>query len=212
MKKYPIILFIVIFCFLSISKAQNIKGGIACGVNATQVDGDKLYGYNKFGLNVGAIAIVPLWHNFNFWLETAYSQKGSHQKVTSVPPLDGSYELNLRYLDIPLLINYTDKNVITAGAGISINRLTSFTEKDNTGFTDNDHKGTFNNYDYDWIANFNIRIYKGLHFNLRYSYSLKKIRTVYYSDKAPDFGEEYNNILTFRLMYLFERKTKGQEK
>jgi hypothetical protein len=38
---------------------QRIMGAAIVGLNATQVDGDEVYGYKNFGLNAGLSAIVP---------------------------------------------------------------------------------------------------------------------------------------------------------
>ena len=59
MKNIKHILIIAIFClvFNSFSYSQLIKGEIIGGANTTQVDGDQIYGYFKWGFNVGASAI-----------------------------------------------------------------------------------------------------------------------------------------------------------
>jgi hypothetical protein len=209
MVKKSIYLCIIIFFTINNNAvlSQNIKGAIAFGFNTTQVDGDMLYGFNKFGFNIGAIAIIPFRHNISVSLETAFSQKGSRAKAINMDSLDGSYKLSLNYLEIPLLINYTDKNIISAGTGLSVNKLTSYTEVDKTNLPYSQQlKEKINPYDIDWIFNVNIRLYKGLFMNLRYSYSLTKIRTVYFYNKTEDFGKQYNNVLTFRLMYIFKDK------
>ena len=118
-------LYIFLIAFLAIFSeqkgfGQRIKGAVIFGGNLTQVDGDNAYGFNKWGLNVGAAAIVPIKKNFSFTLETIYNQKGSNQKAwyyeevtdTSGNVIDvrtGQYKVKLDYLEVPFLIQYTDK-------------------------------------------------------------------------------------------------------
>jgi hypothetical protein len=103
-----LILFIAVIA-LPVSFAQRIMGAAIVGVNATQVDGDEVYGFHKFGLNTGLAAIVPFGNNWSVSLETIYNQKGAHQKKRANDSLDGSYDLKLNYLEVPFLIQYTDK-------------------------------------------------------------------------------------------------------
>ena len=104
-----IVLFSLIHYFVF---SQSIKGGLIAGFNATQVDGDEVYGFRKYGLNAGACAIVPLWNNFSFTIETLYNQKGSYQRPQYADTLSGEYKLILKYLDVPVLIHYNDKDII----------------------------------------------------------------------------------------------------
>ncbi|MFA6951110.1 MAG: outer membrane beta-barrel protein, partial [Lentimicrobiaceae bacterium] len=105
------------------ANAQRIMGAVAAGVNATQVDGDEAYGYHKFGLNLGAAAIVPVVGNWSVSLETVYNEKGSHQRARANDSLDGSYDLKLNYLEVPVIVQYTDKDFISFGLGGSWGRL-----------------------------------------------------------------------------------------
>ena len=62
MKKiYTILLICVIMLLSSEVKAQIIKGEAFMGLNLTQVDGDKAYGYKHPGLHAGIGGIVPLY-------------------------------------------------------------------------------------------------------------------------------------------------------
>ncbi len=65
--------------------------------------------------------------------------------------------------------------------------------------------GTYNKNDFSILADFRIRIYKSLKFNLRYQYSLLSIRTREYTDLAGNTWtrEQYNNVISFRLIWAF---------
>lgn len=191
--------------------AQRIQGGVILGTNLTQVDGDEVYGFRKLGLNAGLVAIVPFDERWSVSLETLFSQKGANEKVQfDDDSLTGAYDLRLNYLEVPFLVRYTDKDIITAGLGFSWSRLLSATEKENSGNTPPyiDIKG-FNDNDINLLADLSFRLHKRLKGNVRYSYSLTSIRK---REFLPPQGtdswkrDQYNNAISFRLIYVFNEK------
>lgn len=230
---------VVFFCFFVSVKvfAQRIKGEIIGGMNFTQVDGDLWYGYHKFGINSGLGAVVPFGKNFSFCIEILYNQKGAYQKeqfdinvydsVTNelIIRYNGKYKLKLDYLEVPLLIQYTDKDVITAGLGFSYGRLVNVKEweHDTLNYSTSLNSGVYNRNDYNVLADVQFRIHKKIpkwKLNVRYAYSISKIRTrdfyevandgIYYVDPMPgDYfvtRNQYNNVITLRLLYIFNEK------
>ncbi len=197
-------------------QAQQVQGAIIGGTNLSQVDGDEIFGFNKFGANVGLAAIVPFGKNFNFSIETIYSQKGSRQgeqyyDVDSLGNVTtGAYNLSLNYLEVPFLFFYNDKDVISGGAGFSYSRLVGVSEYEHgrkiESTTVND--GPYNRNDFNILADVRFRIYKKFKFNIRYAYSLSKIRTREFENLLGDTWErkQYNNTLSFRIIYMFNEK------
>ncbi len=191
--------------------AQRIMGALIAGVNATQVDGDEVFGYHKFGLNVGAAAIIPINGNWAITLENIYNQKGSHQKPRFNDSLDGSYDLKLNYLDVPLLIQYTDKDIVTFGAGASWGGLVKVSEQRNgipmTGTTLN--SGIYKSSDINLLLDVKFRLVERLRFNVRYAYSVVPIATREVIDSKtgyPNVRKQYNGMFTFRLYYVFNER------
>lgn len=187
--------------------AQRIRGGITLGVNVSQVDGDEVYGFRKFGFHGGAVGTLPLKHNFLFTLETLYSQKGANQpKRTSSYR---QYRLELDYVEIPLLIQYNDKDLFTIGAGFAYSRLVSVKEWEKgirTSTTLFGKNAPYDRADYLALIDLKFRIYKRLSMNVRYQYSIDKIRVAQFSDDFQQHSwkrKQYNNNLTFRLAYMF---------
>lgn len=196
---------------LSNGYAQRIMGAVIGGVNASQVDGDEAYGYHKFGLNVGAAAIVPIGGNWSVSLETLYNEKGSHQRARYLDSLDGSYDLRLNYLDIPILLHYTDKDIVTFGAGISYGRLFNVYEQRNRIHQSHVtlNSGIYKPSDLNLIFDVRFRLVKRLHFDTRYAYSMSKIATRLVEDSKtgnPNIRYQYNGMFTFRLIYIFNEK------
>lgn len=224
-------LYIFLIAFLAIFSeqkgfGQRIKGAVIFGGNVTQVDGDNAYGFKKWGLNTGVSAIVPIKKNFSFTLETIYNQKGSNQKAwyyeevtdTSGNVIDirtGQYKVKLDYLEVPFLIQYTDKKIITAGIGFSYGRLVNVKEyqHDTLVPTTTLNSGTYDKNDYNVLADLQFRIHKNFpkfKFNIRYAYSMSSIRTRDYYDQYTgeyiNTRKQYNNVITFRLIYVFNEE------
>ena len=213
--------FILIFLFsffVSIeSYAQRIQGAVIGGLNLSQVDGDEIYGFNKLGANVGLGAIVPFKERFIMSLEILFNQKGSYQGKqyestdSSGKEFNGKYKLSLDYLEVPLLFLYNDKNVITAGGGFSYGRLVSVKEFEHGEqvLTTTLNDGPYDRNDFNILADVRFRVYKKLKLNVRYAYSLAKIRTRDFYDLRGIYQStrnQYNNVVSFRLIYMFNEK------
>lgn len=191
--------------------AQRIRGALIVGVNATQVDGDEVFGYHKFGLNAGAAAIVPITGNWSVSLENIYSEKGAHQRPRFIDSLDGSYDLKINYLDVPVLVQYTDKEIVTFGLGASWGGMVKIWEQRNniemtsTTLT----SGIYKRSDINLLLDVRFRLIQKLHFNVRYAYSIRPIATREVPDSKtgyPNIRNQYNGMFTFRLYYIFNER------
>lgn len=202
--------------FMKQAKAQAFLGALAFGGNLTQVDGDEMFGFKKIGFNVGVSAIYPFTDKWSMSIEASFAQKGSFQKY---PPEDLGkplpyYDLRLNYLDVPVLVHFTDKGFLNVGLGLSWGRLVGIKEVE---WGETVHSSTTNSpysdSDINGIVSLQFPIYKRFKFNFRYSYSFAKIRTRSYSNISGDTWtrDQYNNILTFRLIYVFNEKVKEGE-
>jgi len=207
------LLLLLLFVFVNSSQlwAQRIMGAVTFGVNATQVDGDEVFGYHKFGLNTGAAAIIPFTDKWSLSVENTFSQKGAHQRKLYLDSLDGSYDLKLNYLDVPLLIQYTDKEVVSFGTGISWGRLVGISEQRN-GYQMSEttlQSGIYRNSDLNLLLDVKFRLIDRLRFNVRYAYSIRPIATREVIDSKtgkPNIRNQYNGMFTFRLYYVFNEK------
>lgn len=139
---------LLLFCtvaFLPSASAQRFIGGIAAGINLTQVDGDEVFGYYKTGFNGGPYVklMIDRKQRFSVTMELLYSQKGAVKKSSGTfverialgdsifideryPNANKKYMYNLRtdYLEIPILFHYDDpRSKISIGVGVSWSRL-----------------------------------------------------------------------------------------
>jgi hypothetical protein len=217
--KFATYFFILTLLFLGQQiYAQRIKGVAIGGMNISQVDGDEIFGFNKVGLNMGLGAILPFGKGFSLSIETLFSQKGANQKDQYRTEdslgniLTGAYKLQLNYLEVPILIQYTDHDRITIGGGLSYSGLVSLKEYEHNKLVETTtlSSGVYSNSDINVIADLRFRIYKRLKLNIRYSYSIVKIRTRQFDDFLGNTWErdQFNNVFSLRLYYIFNERQK----
>jgi hypothetical protein len=192
-------------------KAQRILGALSLGMNITQVDGDEFYGFNKLGLNVGPMVAVPFGKNRNWSvsMELLYSQKGSYHRGGSDST---GYRITLDYAEVPVLIHFTDKKLISGGVGFSYGRVINYKETKNN-FYDSifRYQNDLSNNEFAVIADIQIRIWSKLWANLRYQYSLVSNHEVLVYNPPPlqpatETREQYNNVISFRLTWVFNQE------
>jgi len=214
-----LIFILTLLLSLSIS-GQSIKGGLILGSNLSQVDGDEVYGFFKPGLNVGATAIIPLKNRWSIAIETLYSQKGAYKKypinydtvlTTDMLPY---YNLRLNYLEVPISIHYNDRDVVTVGAGLSYNRLTSGREIEyGKRVKWSDKRGPYDRDDINIFADVRFRVWWKLWFDFKYSYSLSYIRIRTYTTDIKTWDrKQYNNFLSFRMIYIINDQVPPKKK
>lgn len=210
-------------------QAQWIYGALSSGINLTQVDGDEEYGYKKVGFTGGPSVIKPFGKNRNWsvTMELLFSMKGSRQRseyiandsvIDSVNYNDG-YKLDLNYVEIPLMVHFTDKKIIAAGVGFSYGQRVGYEEwvdhnkfedpeNDPDGWHRIDSSNLYRNFDFNVLADVRIRIWKRLWLNGRFSYSILPIATRFFRVPNTPTDEiwsrkQYNNIISLRLTYIF---------
>lgn len=198
-----------------VEQERTFSAGAVLGANFTQVDGDNFAGYHNFGLNVGGIVYAKLGKSVSASMELLYSQKGSRaHKIKysqSYRYFIEDYDLKLDYVEIPFMVHYSDKRNSHVGIGASFSQLLSTRESGSLGQPDTTNYPyinvdfedyPFKKIDLNILVGGTLHIYKGIYLNLRYQYSIMPIRETI----PPEYGRDkhYNNMWTFRLMYLFE--------
>jgi Outer membrane protein beta-barrel domain len=210
---------LLLFCGLcfstNIAKAQGAKpeddrkfyGGVTFGTNFSQVTGDYMEGYRKVSINAGVMTYFVLDENIAGSIELLYSEKGSApgKKDLPYPNINNTtfyktYGIKLPYAEIPLLINYFDKNKSNLGAGFSYGQLFNAKEFLDTFRTETIYP--FQKYDVNVILNANLRLVDKLSLNLRFAHSLLNIR------KEKNIllnhrDQQFSKLFALRLVYLF---------
>lgn len=124
--------YLSLFIFLissSKSLSQNFKGYLIGGFNISQIEGDKLTGYNKAGFVVGAATNFELSEQWSFQQEIVFYQRGSRASEEEFLA-DDFTELRIDYIDILLLpqykINQSWSILGGAGYGVFVNAKSDF--------------------------------------------------------------------------------------
>ena len=186
---------------------QQFNAGLIAGFNASQIDGDKLAGYDKLGLTGGIKSIYQLNDRMELSLELLYSMRGSQSDINSSAGL-GIRKLHLDYLSLPLLYTYkdwyqqeNDYYRIHFSAGFSFGRLFNYAVRD-FEFEIESGNGTLQKNDFSIIAD--IAYYTGPHwaFSFRYNRSLNNLYTEIDEDQAI-FIRLKGYFLSLRCMYIF---------
>lgn len=194
---------------LYIEKPKLISVGVVAGAGFSQVDGDSYAGYHKTGLNFGGIGYIRLYRHLALSFETLYSRKGAKSNGARYSPVDSttiirSYGIDLKYAEIPVMINYFDQRKSHFGIGVSYGRLVGSTEtiSSTPAYPFDFTKYPFKKDAFDLVAGAQMHMWKGLFFNVRFQYGLVPLRTV--SPPALSRAQnQYVNLWAVRLMYLF---------
>jgi len=213
---FPVILTLALTAALhNYASAQAFKAEIIGGFNKSQVDGDETAGFKKYGLNTGLGVVLPVYKNWSVSFETLYNQKGSRLRKQFNDSLDGSYKLVMNYAEVPLMIQYTDRDFMTVSAGASWGRLVQVEEWKNGFRVDSVTllNGPFSRNSFDVIGDVRFRVYQNFKINLRYSYSLKKLATRTVRDSMSGKMNErdfYHNLWSVRLIYMLNESRKAR--
>jgi opacity protein-like surface antigen len=205
-----IIIFTLCFSVL-FSKAQEkvispvtkklFRGMVVAGFNASQVDGDRMGGYNKFGAQVGGGVLINLPLSLSVGVELLYSMKGSRVSPAQVKenPFWAGRKIQLDYIDIPLTLNYTIKKHIMVGAGLSGTVLVrQKTDAGTSIASDLRRIGLEGTLGASYIFADKLGV------GLRWSYSLIPLDHDLYATNSTYFDTHLrNNVLSGRVFYLF---------
>lgn len=187
-------------------KKSIFRAAAILGFNATQVDGDDLAGYRKLGLNAGGAAFILLPKNFSVNFEILYSQKGARASSNQLTN-DVLKKIVLDYVDVPVLINYHDKDkegndVAIFGVGVIFNSLVRYKLEDIYG-TLSPGTEIYERFGAEAAANVTFVFARKFGINLRFAYSLNNIAAVPIAISNLKNGGQRNNMLAARAMYFF---------
>lgn len=200
MKSKYIVLLVLLFLFTGFLKAQKFGGSLYIGFNASQIDGDRLAGYDKLGFNAGLGSSYNLSDPWQLNIDFLFSQRGSRSKL-----LADKYEpirkITLNYLELPVYISYKDWYIkdddyykIQGLVGLSYGRL--FSVKNGLNDPDYDEQN-FIKTDVSLLLGSKFFFNKHWGINGRYTRSLNRMY------KNPDDGSKslLGYFLNFGIIY-----------
>lgn len=186
-------LYFMLMCTMKVVIAQD-KGFhllLIAGANASQVNGDKLAGFDKFGLNVGAGVQRKISNKSALQIEFTYSEKGSKDVVSPNNPVpDTLFQFN--YIDIPIVYSYEFYPKLRAEVGIYNGVRLKATYSDFV--IDYDRTSIIRNSDHGVLAGIDYRIGNKFHANFRVSQSV--------FDVNASIERYFNLTSSFSIRYL----------
>lgn len=202
--KYTIALVFSFFLFGK-THAQGFKGSLVAGFNASQITGDSMAGFNKFGLLAGAMVKRPLSARSSFELGFLFSQKGSRSgndtASSGIPkPFFG---LTLNYIEIPILYQYEFKDYLAFTIGPYFGILNGATYND--GFQDYEKSANFYRLDYGLSTGVQVIFSPRLALDIRAVNSIVNfLKFPLFSGLSPNTSisaNYYNVVTSFGLRY-----------
>lgn len=122
-----ILIFLLCFPAEKVS-AQRFRGGVVAGINLSQIDGDRLGGFNQIGLNAGGRVAAILSERWQLSMELLFSQQGSNRTLNDDP--GATYEkIRLNLVEVPVMINFLEWK-FHVSAGLSYGRIINFKAED----------------------------------------------------------------------------------
>lgn len=196
--RYLLILLIGILSSIHLN-GQNIQGGAIGGLNFSQVDGDQFAGFHKVGMNVGLIAEIPLKEKWSMSMEFLYSEKGSLNNNLLYP--NSPFKMAMNYVDVPILLNFHDKNKFVFGAGLAYCELMDYKAEVKGFDVSKQMMDDYKDWGLDWIMNFRLKTQGHFQYNIRYTYSFINLSTRS-GDNRHEYVQARHNFVSFRVYFM----------
>ena len=188
---------LLMICFCISSPAQYFKGGIMAGITGSQMDGDNLDGFNKFGFSGGVFGSRSFNDLWGMQVELKFIMKGAAKPVTNSDPT--IYKMALNYYELPILVTLNSAKKIKLESGFAIGYISkaSFTDNDGTRII----TSQFNKTEISWIAGVYYILNEKFSANLKFSYSIKRVSYFVWNMTVWGTYGQYNNVLNFSIYY-----------
>ncbi len=189
---------LIFLASINFISAQKFGGSLILGFNASQIDGDRLAGYDKLGLNAGIGINYDLNDPWQINIDFLFSQRGSQSGL-----IPDKYEplrkITLNYLELPVYVSYQDWFIeegdyykIQGFAGLSFGRL--FNVKNGLNDSDFDEENFIKN-DLSYLLGAKFYFNKHVGISGRYTRSLFRMY------RHPDDGSK--SLLGYFLNFGF---------
>lgn len=167
------------------SYSQTFNAGVLGGISASQVEGDGFGGYKKASAIVGGFVNTDFNEKFSAQFEIYYIGKGSKRNPKPDKGDFTALDLQLNYIEIPVLLRYQYKK-IHFELGLYYAYLLNVSLENQFGKVDIQNQPfPFKNYDIGGFIGFQYELINNVFINLRSKNSLLPIR---------DFNNQDQNI------------------
>lgn len=191
--------FLIFFLFaFSTGNAQEFNAGLRFGVSGSQVNGDRLSGFDKAGLLGGGYVNRKLSEYFSLQMEMVYIQKGSRKPTDD---FNTYYRLRVHYIEVPIILRWHVSNKVDFTGGPSFGTLIFSEENDEFGVYRNSLP--FKKFEFSGNGGIIYKLNDKWSFDGRYSHSISTIRPY----PGPSFAffdkGQYNVLIEFSLLLGF---------
>ncbi|HFS68114.1 MAG TPA: PorT family protein [Flavobacteriia bacterium] len=188
MKNLTLLFISVLFSFNLYSQTYF---GVKLGANYSSFRGDVDYIAYKGGFHVGGVAEFPIDDSFSFQPELLYSVQGYQADG------DASLRSNYNYLQVPLMVKYFVKDLVTIDGGPQVGYLLSTTQTNGYEEIIMDQKENSNALDYGFNLGATYEMDSGIFLQVRYNFGLANVLKKELEQKA------YNSVLQLSMGYKF---------
>lgn len=195
----------IIFCLFSIALSAGalaqykpklgLRGGLNVANTRNTESGET---GSKPGLHIGLLAHTHITPAISLQPELYYSNQGGKS---------GNINLNLNYLNVPVLVQYNFDNGFRLQTGPQLGLLVDVTDK--TDGTNNNiiSADDFKSTDVSWSFGAGYLTYSGIGFDARYNLGLSKI-----NDDQSRVGKTTNRVFQLGFFYLFDNDHKRKSR
>lgn len=173
--KLPVLIsFVFLTIWVANLNGQGFNAAVLTGINAAQIDGDDLAGYNKLGLHGGLKVSYFVRSKIDFSTELLFSQRGSSETLAFGLAEDRE-SIQLNYIELPFMITVHDWLInesyykVRAEFGLSYSNL--FNSSSQNSFFD-DNISEFKSNDFSFLFGLGYRFTEKLGINVRYTRSI----------------------------------------
>lgn len=197
MRKAIFIVVLLLYC-ASFCEAQRIAAYVSSGATVSQIEGDELKGFDKWGYTGSVGAMINLSEN-GMWkmsLEAGYSMRGAYNN--SGDPYN--IKVNLSYVDVPLTAFFRDPyGGILIGVGPVYSRLVQqphdVISYNPDYFIPDTSNMTFLKNDLALAGEIRFTIWSGLQFSVRYQRSIISIKDSWnFTEIANNRAHSWKNV------------------
>ncbi|HEX5002288.1 MAG TPA: porin family protein [Bacteroidia bacterium] len=199
-KPISLLLFLVPF-FVS---AQQFNAGVIGGLGGTQISGDNLSGFDKFGILAGGYVSSVLSEKFDLEGQLLYITKGSKKNQQPDKNDYTTYLLRLRYIELPILLTWKQSKRFYFEAGPTFGYLLDSYEEDEYG--EDPVSRPFKKYELGVVGSIIINVKEGFAVNLRYNSSIAPVREHAGGATYRLNHGQYNSGLLIAFQYTFRPK------
>ena len=175
------------------------KFGIKGGLNIATLTGENNTS-SRIGYHIGALAHIHLDPQWALQPEVVYSNQGTKYTIS-----DGSHQLSLNYINIPLQLQYMFDNGFRVQTGPQLGFLVGVKDKldgEETGFFSTDD---YKAIDFSWSIGLGYLTYSGFGVDARYNLGVNNIN---------DYGAKNrkNSVVQLGVFYLFDNSHKAKSR